>query len=57
MQSASITLKNAAVVNMILVDNDPKEIVGVFQVKNSTAGEIQTVNYYDIQSIKFSADV
>jgi hypothetical protein len=30
MQSAIITLKNAAVVNMILVDNDPKEIVGVF---------------------------
>jgi hypothetical protein len=48
MQSAIITLKNAAVVNMILVDNDPKEIVGVFLVKNSTAGEIQTVNYYDI---------
>jgi hypothetical protein len=30
MQSAIITLKNAAVVSMILVDKDPKEIVGVF---------------------------
>ena len=40
MQSAIITLKSASVVNMSLVDNDPKEIVGVFQVKNSTNGEI-----------------
>ncbi len=40
MSSAIITLKSNAVINMDLVDSDPKELVGVFQVKNTTAGEI-----------------
>jgi hypothetical protein len=30
MQSAYITLKSAGIVGLSLVDNDPKEIVGVF---------------------------
>ena len=57
MQIANITLKNLEIVSLTLVDNDPKEIVGVFQVKNSSTGEIQTVNYNDILNIKFSAEV
>jgi hypothetical protein len=30
MQIANITLKNLEIVSLTLVDNDPKEIVGVF---------------------------
>ncbi len=40
MSSAIITLKSNAVIYMDLVDSDPKELVGVFQLKNTTAGEI-----------------
>ena len=57
MVQANITLKSNATMQLDLIEVDATEAVGVFQVRSLPTGEIQTVNYFDIESIKFSSEV
>ena len=57
MLQANVTLKSNATVMLDLVEVDPKEAIGVFQVRGLPSGEIKTVNYFDIDNVKFSSDV
>jgi len=57
MAQATITLKSNATMELDLIEVDPKEAVGVFQVASTITQPFNTVNYFDIDSIKFSSEL